>query len=219
MSPTIWVGLAAVLALGPDPVASARMFVREGERAFKSAAYPRATVLLEKAVHLDPRNVHARFALADALALQGQYARAAAQLGEGIKLDPRWPERDYSRYGQFRSPKELDDFVKRLDAECLRGVGPDACLVFAYNAFHLNDKESASRAFGEVLKARPRDALARRYRRALVARGGWKSTPSSGGSPVPAGKGGSPASPDKGGSSAPSPSPGPPSGDEHPAKK
>jgi hypothetical protein len=142
--------------------------MRVGRSLFADGQYDSAAVIFQVAVRHNPDSAAARFALGQALFARGDYRRGAAIIREGLELDPEWAKIDYSVYGLFDFPRDLDHQVRFVkDYLRDRADDRDALFVLGFMQYHLTRNDEARASFDRLQGMDPDDKLVKVYKRLL----------------------------------------------------
>ncbi|MBI3890045.1 MAG: tetratricopeptide repeat protein [Candidatus Wallbacteria bacterium] len=130
--------------------ADARMedMLGSGRSLFESCRFEAAAVMFQVATRYYPDSAAPWFALGQARFATGDYTRAAAALREGLEIDPYWSKIDYSVYGLYGWPNDLDAQV-RLLKDYLRDRADDrnALFILGFFQYHLTRNDQARATF------------------------------------------------------------------------
>ena len=152
---------------------SARVFADKGEQDFKGGNYKGAVYSWKHALVDDPENGVLVLMFSQALLATGEYAQSAGAVQQGVQLLPsdQWGvviENFRELYGKAGDYSEQ---IKSLE-KAMKEKPEDPALRFlaGYHYLYLGYPKQAIDQFDRVLKAAPRDQIAKKLREAATAK-------------------------------------------------
>ncbi|MBI2945153.1 MAG: tetratricopeptide repeat protein [Candidatus Wallbacteria bacterium] len=152
--------------LGPS--ATMEDMIQSGRALFEQCRFEAAAVMFQVAARYFPDSAAPWFALGQARFATGDYAQASEALREGLSIDPFWAKIDYSVYGLYGWPHDLDRQVGLLK-DYLRDRADDreALFVLGFFEYHVTRNDQARATFLRLSGMRPKDDTVDYYMRLL----------------------------------------------------